>query len=255
MRTLSLFSLLAAAVPAIASGPEKLTVVVHTSERVVAQYVCTRSADKQDLPLGTKVRKAGLFNWHVVGGTVPYTVLKDEMTTGQTRCITVMDATGQVATACGIVGTRVEVVEVNCNLGDKDTLVQGLVPDAGTDAARGMVSARRSVVADDITTVEEPPVFPPLPIPETYHPPVKQIDQDNPPPVPVPTGAVKGTPQLDNGGHRPPSPPKAQFENRKADTGTLTAPSWSGGRPTGSSPAPAPSPSPKAPAQPWKQAR
>lgn len=207
--------------------------------------------------MGTKVRKAGLFNWHVVGGTVPYTVLKDEMTTGQTRCITVMDATGQVATACGIVGTRVEVVEVNCHLeGAKDTLVQGLVPNATTDAARAhMGTARRAQLPDDVTIVDEPPVFPPLTTPEAYQPPVKQVDAGTPPPVPVPTTTVKGIPQTDNGGPRPPAPPKPHYGDRKADTGTLTAPSWSGGRPTGNSPAPAPSPKPKAPTQPWKQAR
>lgn len=106
--------LVLAALSATAAKPEKMTVVVHTTDRVVVKFICQAALDQPADTLGIVERQAGRFQWHVVGGTAPYTVLKDEVVAGQSRCITVMDAEGRTATACGTVDTQVVLVPVDC---------------------------------------------------------------------------------------------------------------------------------------------
>ncbi len=133
MRILT-FPLMLAVLPALATGPEKFFVVIHAQDKVVTQYVCTRShLSGEDLVVRTKVTQQGSFNWHVVGGTAPYTVVKDQRT-GPEGCITIMDATGQTTTACTSWGTRTEAVMIDCPWDRPDTLTTGLVPDRSTDA-------------------------------------------------------------------------------------------------------------------------
>lgn len=137
MRILT-FPLMLAALPALATGPEKFFVVIHAQDKVVTQYVCTRShLSGEDLVVRTKVTQQGSFNWHVVGGTAPYTVVKDQGTDPK-GCITIMDATGETATACASYTTRTETVMIDCPWDRPDSLTYGLVPDKFTDAQRAM---------------------------------------------------------------------------------------------------------------------
>lgn len=115
MRALFL-PLLMASLSAAAAKPEKMFVVVHTSDRVVAQMVCSKASTmtNENRVIAHEVLRPGSFTWHVVGGVAPYTVIKDETFIGGNGCITVMDGTGQTATGCGVVQVHNELIQVPC---------------------------------------------------------------------------------------------------------------------------------------------
>lgn len=109
-----LLPLMIATVPAMATG--KLFVVVHTTDAVVKNYVCSDGLNGTEN--GTVVRSSmasqGSFVWHAVGGTAPYTVVSGPAQGNMGGCITVMDAEGQTATGCGVVGVVKVDVPFNC---------------------------------------------------------------------------------------------------------------------------------------------
>jgi hypothetical protein len=109
-----LLPLIIATVPAMATG--KLFVVVHTTDAVVKNYVCSDGLNGTEN--GTVVRSSmasqGSFVWHAVGGTAPYTVVSGPAQGNMGGCITVMDAEGHTATGCGVVGVVKVDVPFNC---------------------------------------------------------------------------------------------------------------------------------------------
>lgn len=254
MRT-AFFPLLALALPAVAADPPGFSVVVHASDQVVARYVCAKdNSIREEFTLRTELRKEGRFNWHVVGGEAPYTVLNDEMTLGTTRCITVQDANGQVATACAIMGTREEIVEVECPwIDNNDSLWHGRVPDKASDAQRpdGIAAPERLQTVNRLDTQVPAPKGDAL----HYLPPVKQreVTYDPPPPPdhgPDVTRVKQETKQVVPGTVRP-GPPKTPRHRptprQRADGGQGV---MGGGTVTGTpsrtpTTTPAPSPSPK----------
>lgn len=116
--------------PAGASGPAKLTVVVHTDDQVVLNYICPDRANAVPNVVATEVQSPGRFLWHVVGGVAPYTMLGDERMPGGSRCIMVQDAEGNVASGCGVVEVRVMKQWTKCS--DRhfqdDKRVSGIAP-------------------------------------------------------------------------------------------------------------------------------
>lgn len=113
MRTSILFIALLLATTGMA---RKMFVVVHTSDRVVREYVC-RTDGIAEVRQGRQIiTRAGGFNWHVVNGVPPYTVIHSDRDGVGSNCVTVIDAVGNVATGCGIVQVFVETVYENCNL-------------------------------------------------------------------------------------------------------------------------------------------
>lgn len=109
-----IFPLLIASIPAMATGT--LFVVVHTTDAVVKNYVCSDGLNGTDD--GPVVRSSmdsqGSFIWHAVGGTAPYTQISGPSQGSMGGCVTVMDAEGQIATGCGTVGVVKINVPFNC---------------------------------------------------------------------------------------------------------------------------------------------
>jgi hypothetical protein len=93
-----------------------LFVVVHTTDALVEQFVCENGGvgPNNALPIRSVVRNPGGVNWHAVGGRAPYTVIRHNTDARGTVCVTLIDADGQVATSCGVVQSRVQVVQVDC---------------------------------------------------------------------------------------------------------------------------------------------
>lgn len=224
MRTLTI-PLLMAALTATASKPEKMFVVIHTTDQVIVNYVCVdKTSNEADNPvLGSYVRTAGGFNWHVVGGVAPYTIVKNEMKSMNSGCITVMDAEGTLATSCGIVGVRQERQEINCQRKDDklDFGPYGLVPNDSTDKARigwkykpdtktpealGPNDSYVPPVRGPLPTVD-PPVDPKPPItnkPERRTPSTSK-GPSNPPPVNRKAVLPEAKSQVEGSGHGPKS--------------------------------------------------
>lgn len=200
MRTLVL-PLLMAALSATAAKPEKMFVVIHTTDKVIVNYVCSDELyDDIDLPVvGTYVRSTGGYDWHVVGGVAPYTIVKNDMRTMSSGCITVMDAEGTVATSCGIIGVRQERRPISC--GEDGALLDGpygLVPNDSTDKAR---SAWKNQPQEQAIA---PSVNPGV----TYVPPVKgPLPTVDPPVGPKPVITTRPERRTPNTNRRPYNPP------------------------------------------------
>lgn len=204
MRALFL-PLLVASAPVLASGPSKFAVVVHTTDQVVAKYICDEDPTKEPFVYKTQLRKSGGFFWHVVGGTAPYTIVKDEMVIGDTRCITVMDAEGEVATACGIMGTVEILVREGCGeLEELDHPWMGITPDSLSDSRRGPEfngqgqSGQEDAIKDAPGQVKGP---------IGYKPPVKQTMDPVDPPVTKPDLSRVKPERQRNGGTTGTNPP------------------------------------------------
>lgn len=120
MRTL-LIPLLLAAVTASAAKPEKMIVVVRTTDKVIVDFTCVGPDGNMgsNALFKSTVADRGQFHWHVVGGTAPYTLVKDETNSGYGGCITVRDANGQEATGCGVIGVVHKLRRVNCNINNQ----------------------------------------------------------------------------------------------------------------------------------------
>jgi hypothetical protein len=159
-----LLPLMIATVPAMATG--KLFVVVHTTDAVVKNYVCSDGLNGTEN--GTVVRSSmasqGSFVWHAVGGTAPYTVVSGPAQGNMGGCITVMDAEGQTATGCGVVGVVKVDVPFNCETNE-------LMPSTPTK--------RHSEVNKPATEAQSGPTTGP----------VKPVSND---PVEVTTGTTTG---------------------------------------------------------------
>lgn len=117
MRTL-LIPLMMVAVTATAAKPGKMFVIVRTTDKVIVDFTCVGPDGNigDNTLLKSMVAENGQFNWHVVGGTAPFTVVKDDTGAGYGGCITVRDANGQEATGCGVVGVVHKLRRVNCNM-------------------------------------------------------------------------------------------------------------------------------------------
>lgn len=92
-------------------------VVVYTSDGLVVNYRCMNvdpGVNNEAVATRRVVRDQGRVSWHVVGGVPPYTVLRNEMGAGGSVCVTVIDAAGNVASGCGVVGVVTRDVMVNC---------------------------------------------------------------------------------------------------------------------------------------------
>lgn len=225
MRTLVL-PLLMAALSATASKPEKMFVVIHTTDMVIVNYICYDNANSgADNPiLGSSIRSTGGYNWHVVGGVAPYTIIKNEMRTMTGGCITVMDAEGTIATSCGTIGVREERQQINCQR-EQDRLDHGpygLVPNDSTDKARvgwktGPNDRTAPPVIADPSDSYVPPVRGPVP---TVDPP-----QGPKPPVTF-TKPERRSPKRLPGANNPPpvdhSPVLPSTRSPKANKGSGT---------------------------------
>ena len=224
MRTLTI-PLLMAALTATASKPEKMFVVIHTTDRVIVNYVCVDKINNEaDNPvLGSYIKASGGYDWHVVGGVAPYTIVKNEMQSMNSGCITVMDAEGTIATSCGIIGVRQEQQQINCQRKDDklDFGPYGLVPNDSTDKARvgwktkpdtntpGVLGPKDTYVPPvrgPLPTVD-PPVDPKPPItnkPERRTPSTSK-GPSNPPPVNRKAVLPEAKSQVEGSGHGPKS--------------------------------------------------
>jgi hypothetical protein len=134
-----------AAMTASAAKPEKMVVVVRTQDQVITDYVCSEQyrLTTGRAVIGTQVTRKGGMEWHVVGGTPPYRVIRDESDVAGKgdRCITVMDANGQVAQGCGVVGVQRLTAVVDCDMG----------PDHGLDDPPHVKAPGNEVDASDTT--------------------------------------------------------------------------------------------------------
>lgn len=96
----------------IAEG--KLFVVVHTTDAVVNNYVCSlEDGTGEAVVVKQTMASSGHFYWHAVGGVAPYTVISPANGT-MGGCVTVRDAEGNVATGCGVVGVKQVEIPFNC---------------------------------------------------------------------------------------------------------------------------------------------
>lgn len=210
-----------AALPAFASGPAKMQVVVHSTDKVVRDYVCNTNngAGAEATVFRTEVTSQGGFTWHVVGGVAPYRVIQNDENTMK-GCITVMDAEGQIATGCSMVGLQRVRVAVDCQgLKRIDDGPYGLVPNDSTDAARTnwKGDAPPPPVVPDVNN----PTDKPTPSPtggdgpgETYRPPVKIPSPDSPPPVKPKPDLDKDRPVLKSPPHGPKPKPQPSVTNK-----------------------------------------
>lgn len=240
------------ALPAFASGPAKMQVVVHSTDRVVFDYVCNNNqgAGAEASVFRSEVRSQGGISWHVVGGVAPYRVIQNEENTMK-GCITVMDAEGQVATGCSMIGLQRTRVAVDCQgLQQIDDGPYGLVPNDSTDAARTGWTKDPAPFPNTIH-VFNPSEKPNNPPPtgdrpgDKYVPPVKSPSPDSPPPVaPRPDGTKERTPIKD----RPRTGPSTQPQPRVINTGrSPSSVSRAPSRSTGTSPRPSTHPTQRTP--------
>ncbi len=94
----------------------RMHVVVSTRDRVVVEYRCEeRASALEEGPAFRRVlRDPGHLTWHGVGGVAPYTLISDERDGFGNICITIMDATGNMATGCSIMRERRLTIPVEC---------------------------------------------------------------------------------------------------------------------------------------------
>lgn len=235
MRTTFLF-LAVVSIPAMAADPSNFAVVVHSTDRVIARYLCDQDPTQQPFVYKTVVRKEGTFRWHVVGGVAPYTILKDVMKPGNTRCITVMDAEGQVATACKVMNTQEILIREGCGELEKlDFPWMGITPDSLSDSRRGKEFNGQGV---QMSEVEAKKTSDGVLGPQGYKPPVKQVsDPAVPPSVKPDLSRVKPEKQREGANTRP-VPPQPKTVPVHGPTGPVYHGTGGG---SGHPPAPVPS--------------
>jgi hypothetical protein len=94
---------------------EPLRVVVHSMDAKRTVFVCENIRRGRFDALQTgETFEPGRVNWRALGGQPPYRLVDDVRDPAGNVCITVMDATGAIATGCGMLLTYTEVVQVNC---------------------------------------------------------------------------------------------------------------------------------------------
>ena len=172
MRTL-LIPLALVALPAFAVKPtNSLFVIVHTVDRVVADYYCSgqfAEVSPDAVLIRSTVLSQGSFTWHATGGTAPYKVIRDVLADGG-ECITVMDADGNTASGCGSINEVHSRRFVDCSA----------VPDTS------------SIRYAPLKNLETPSV---------------PISVGHPVPGPTPTPGPDPTVDPKNPGQQPPPPP------------------------------------------------
>lgn len=124
--------LLLAALPVMAVNPDKLFVIVHTTDRVVVDYTCSSFLSESDpaAPVfKSVVQSQGSFTWHATGGKAPYRLIRDIDSNGG-DCVTVMDADGNTATGCGSIKEVHVRRNVNCESGPDSSRFTFIAPHA-----------------------------------------------------------------------------------------------------------------------------
>lgn len=112
MRTLLLPFLLslATAVPVKA-----FQVIVYTRDHVIVDYVCQeRIQYEPGAAVRSVVQSPGHINWHGVGGVQPYREISRDWDPSGMVCVTVMDASGEIATGCSGLFVNRRTVFVPC---------------------------------------------------------------------------------------------------------------------------------------------
>ena len=113
MRTLLLFLFmlsLSTAVPVKA-----FQVLVYTRDHVIVDYVCQeRIQYEPGAAVRSVVKSPGHINWHGVGGVQPYREISREWDPSGMVCVTVMDASGEIATGCSGLYVNRQTVFVPC---------------------------------------------------------------------------------------------------------------------------------------------
>ncbi len=191
-------------------------VVVHTTDRRLRYVFCVQTGSlakpgvhDEGLLIRTEVVHNGSFTWHATGGQPPYRVVSLLQAAEGTNCVTVKDADGHVAEACGVIKTTSETVTENCNTTTPDTsgsskrknISNGACP---TCPLKPAPTPHDSIAPPPDTTKVKPrdpfrspspgPVVDttgsgPRPDPQPYRPPVKLPNE--PPPAPRKPGPRK----------------------------------------------------------------
>lgn len=106
-------------------------VVVVTRDRIVVDYRCEnfRSAMEESPVMRSVVRSGGHISWHGVGGVAPYTLIDKSTDAFGNVCITLMDATGMMATGCGIMQERRMSVGIECPLLEEEPIITDPIND------------------------------------------------------------------------------------------------------------------------------
>ncbi|MDQ3101621.1 MAG: hypothetical protein M3R08_09560 [Bacteroidota bacterium] len=110
------FILLFLIVAPIAASAGKMHVVVFTRDRMVVEYRCENRVSRSN---GTGISRTiqqtpASITWHGVGGVPPYTLIEQDIDRFRNVCITIMDATGTMATGCSILGEQRHLVPIEC---------------------------------------------------------------------------------------------------------------------------------------------
>ncbi len=209
-----IYPLLLAALSANASKPDKFQVVVHTSDRVVVNYICTGATNEAGLTnvVQSVVQSQGGYTWHVVGGQAPYTVVDFNMVANSGGCITVQDANGLTSTGCGTIGVHTETAQIDCTPEVMpDTTVYRPAPTSSVSfnypvATKQPLGPERKPVGTGAAGND--PVDPPTPGPiDDYRPPVKSPSPDGPKPPVGPVAPVKDPVYDPRPGDNPAPPP------------------------------------------------
>ncbi len=253
---------------ATTSSPGYFQVVLHAWDRRTITYVCadadggSPAAGVPALTVRVDVVSAGGYNWHIVGGTAPFTVLASGVDPAGNACVRVQDAEGQLSTACGMIGTMNEIRAIHCAFSRPDTNSfkalhkHGSAPGHGAVGTAPVSPPRQPdpppPARKDPSPLPSPPRGPdPTKPQDPYRPPVRVVltDPDPPPPPPGPVGRNPSVPDprntplhppgTMNGGHRDPAIQRPAL---------MPSPVTHGGKPS-PSPQPRPSPAPAAPAK------
>lgn len=93
-------------------------IVVRTTDAVENRIYrdCQRSDQDIQEPMDVFIdRKPGSASWHPVGGVAPYRVVRERSEANGYVCFTVVDAEGNQAEGCGVIGMRKVESTIPCN--------------------------------------------------------------------------------------------------------------------------------------------
>lgn len=132
----------------------RMFVIMHTSDRVVVDYVCM---DRLVLGEGGAIRrvvqKEGGYTWNVVGGVAPYQVIMDDQHLYGSVCITVIDAIGNMARGCGTIELRRHIEEVGCTCNEG---ALGLIHSSPASQAKDTTACKPHPIRGRISTRATP---------------------------------------------------------------------------------------------------
>lgn len=252
----------AAAAPPTQGGSD-FHVVVYTTDRRLRYVFCAKpgtlakpGVHDEALLIRSEVIANGSFTWRAAGGKPPYRLVSSVEAVEGTNCVTVSDADGHVAEACGVIETTREAVTVNCNTIAPDTtgshrhknISNGACPTCPQKPAptphdsiapppdTTKVKPRDPVRGPSPGPVEDTTRTGPRPGPQTYRPPVKLPDEP-PPAPPKPEPRKEPLPNLWPRTPNDPNPPL--HRDPPVSTPNRVSPMPSGGN---NNPPPAPPP-------------